>query len=307
MKWYKLRWQVVVLTLLAAGIVFYGIRGRYWHPTRRGSAGPSVSLTPFNKPWSGDKIMLMGFGDSITEGFGASKGHGYFDLLIKNDDKVYPDMKGKELSVVFPDLTYKNLSVSYTTSSDHLRDLSGLRKYPQDVFVVIVLTTGGNDLIHPYGTRPPSDGELYGCSFSQGKIWSENYRRRLNKILDGITERFPGGCEIFLANIYDPTDGVGDIENANIRLPKWEDGVKVLGLFNKIISETANQRKNVRLVDIHEVFLGHGIHCRDKKNKYYHQDNPYYWYYVNLEDPNDQGYDAIRRVFLIEMIKVFYE
>jgi hypothetical protein len=29
----------------------------------------------------------------------------------------------------------------------------------------------------------------------------------------------------------------------------------------------------------------------------------HYWYATNLEDPNDRGYDAIRRLFLIEMAK----
>ncbi len=30
----------------------------------------------------------------------------------------------------------------------------------------------------------------------------------------------------------------------------------------------------------------------------------HHWYYTNLEDPNERGYDAIRRLFLIEMAKV---
>ena len=51
------------------------------------------------------------------------------------------------------------------------------------------------------------------------------------------------------------------------------------------------------------VFLGHGIHSRKFWHPHYHADDPGYWYYDNLEDPNDRGYDALRRVFLIEMAK----
>jgi hypothetical protein len=29
--------------------------------------------------------------------------------------------------------------------------------------------------------------------------------------------------------------------------------------------------------------------------------DPHYWYYSNLEDPNERGYDAVRRCFLREM------
>ncbi|HUT13256.1 MAG TPA: hypothetical protein VMY42_22395 [Thermoguttaceae bacterium] len=34
-------------------------------------------------------------------------------------------------------------------------------------------------------------------------------------------------------------------------------------------------------------------------------EDPHYWYAQNLEDPNVRGYDAIRRLFLIEMAKTF--
>ncbi len=31
--------------------------------------------------------------------------------------------------------------------------------------------------------------------------------------------------------------------------------------------------------------------------------DPYYWFYDNVEDPNDRGYDAIRRAFLNTIIE----
>jgi len=29
--------------------------------------------------------------------------------------------------------------------------------------------------------------------------------------------------------------------------------------------------------------------------------DPHYWYFENIEDPNDRGYDALRRIFLREI------
>ena len=52
------------------------------------------------------------------------------------------------------------------------------------------------------------------------------------------------------------------------------------------------------------LFLGHGIHCTQFWAEHYHPDDPHYWYHVNLEDPNERGYDAIRRLFLLEISKV---
>jgi hypothetical protein len=170
---------------------------------------------------------------------------------------------------------------------------------------IAVITTGGNDLIHDYGRTPPRDGAMYGCTAEQAGAWCRNYRTRLAAILDGVEAAFPGGCHIFLANIYDPTDGVGDIENADVPLPPWPDGLKALGLFNKAIADACSARERVHLVDIHRLFLGHGLHCRDKDNPHYREDDPHYWYFANLEDPNDRGYDAIRRAFLREMARVF--
>jgi len=71
------------------------------------------------------------------------------------------------------------------------------------------------------------------------------------------------------------------------------------------IAETARELPNVHLVDLHALFLGHGLHSRDWSNAHYCRRDPHYWYYLNLEDPNERGYDAIRRLFLLEMIKVF--
>jgi hypothetical protein len=54
---------------------------------------------------------------------------------------------------------------------------------------------------------------------------------------------------------------------------------------------------------MYEAFLGHGVHCRKFWGAHYRSADPHYWYAPNLEDPNDRGYDAIRRVFLSEILK----
>ena len=58
------------------------------------------------------------------------------------------------------------------------------------------------------------------------------------------------------------------------------------------------------LVNVHDTFLGHGIHALQFWRAHYDARDPHYWYWDNLEDPNDRGYDALRRLFLIEMARV---
>jgi lysophospholipase L1-like esterase len=281
--------------------------GRYMHPVGRGPAGSLVPREPFSRPWSTGKTVLLGLGDSVTAGYGATEGRRYFDLLVRNDDAACPDMIGRDLSRVFPSLEVINDSVSCTTSEEHLRCQVGyLQTFPKDVKGIVVITSGGNNIIHDYGRSAPKDSAMYGCTAKQASEWKENYREHLRGIIEGVNKRFPGGCDIFLANIYDPTDGVGDIHNGFILLPKWPDGIKAHAMFNRVIAQECDRYRNVHLVNTHGVMLGHGIHCRDRRNPNYRRDDPHYWYYRNLEDPNDRGYDAIRRVFLLKMIEVYH-
>ena len=72
----------------------------------------------------------------------------------------------------------------------------------------------------------------------------------------------------------------------------------------QVIADCAAKHDNVRLIDIHGTFLGHGLHVRQFWQPHYDAADPHYWYFDNLEDPNNRGYDAIRRLFLIEMARV---
>jgi len=290
--------------LVALGWYYYAVV-RATPPVGSGPAGPAVPAEPFEQVWHGGEVVLLGLGDSITRGFGASPGCSYFERLQHNDDAACPDLRGRDLARVFPRLRAENHAVNYSTSVDHVaRHVPALPRFGPDVRGIVVITTGGNDLIHPYGRKPPRDGELYGCSLEQARQWQGTFERRLRGIVDGVTARFAGGCEIFLANIYDPTDGVGDIERSNLPLPPWPQGLEILALWNESIAEVCDAYDHVHLVDIHALFLGHGLHCRDESNPHYRREDPHYWYFENLEDPNDRGYDAIRRLFLLKMLEV---
>jgi len=272
-----------------------------------GPAGPSVPEEPFKKIWSDRSVLLVGLGDSITAGFGASEGLSYFDRLVKNPPQDGKDMLDKSLSVVFPNIKTRNLSMSGSNSLHHLKQVQKLEQQPPDVLGIVVITTGGNDLIHSYGQTPPKEGAMYGATLSQAKPWIDNFEKRLDQMITDIKQKFPGGCQIFIANIYDPSDGTGNTNNFFTGLPPWPDGLSILKAYNEITSQCAYKYDNVHLVSIHDTFLGHGIHCKKFWLKHYCFSDPHYWYYLNIEDPSERGYDAIRRLYLNEIIKVFYK
>jgi lysophospholipase L1-like esterase len=152
LRWYSFRWQTGLILCIAFLATWYYLLGRFKHPTGSGPAGPPVAIGSFEKIWSTNQFVLIGIGDSVTAGFGATDKHGYFELLQQNDDASLPDMRGRDLRHVLPHLMVHNFSVSYTVSEEHLKEqVPRLASYPATVRGIIVITTGGNDLIHDYG------------------------------------------------------------------------------------------------------------------------------------------------------------
>lgn len=271
-------------------------------PIGGGPAGPAVVAEAFASVWTERPVRLLGLGDSITAGLGAaSPDHSYFMRLVRNPPDEYDDTRGRCLSRVLPNLTWENLAVSGSNSIEHLRAIDErLKPHDPDVFGLVVLTTGGNGIIHWYGLRPPQEGAMYVATLEQDLPWIDAFRRRLGEILDRINAAFPGGCEIYLADIYDPTDGTGD--DPSVYLPDWPDGLAIHARYNEVIAECAAARPNVHVVPLRRTFLGHGAKCRQFWRSTYVKHDPHYWYFDNVEDPNDRGYDVIRRTFLNVML-----
>ncbi|TWT63408.1 SGNH/GDSL hydrolase family protein [Rubinisphaera italica] len=153
-----------LLILLVFGGILVGCVGFYvffWltHPIGSGPAGPDVNREAFEEVWSEQDVVLLGFGDSITAGYGASPGKSFFKLLVNNPEHDFEDVQGLTLSEVLPNLEVNNLALSGSTSIEQVDVLlPKIEEYPEDVFGVIVATIGGNDVIHMYGRTPPREG-----------------------------------------------------------------------------------------------------------------------------------------------------
>ncbi|WP_425617167.1 SGNH/GDSL hydrolase family protein [Anatilimnocola sp. NA78] len=296
-----LRWLLiagVISILLALGYVHYWL----YLPMGSGPAGRAVPLEPFQSPWTERKVLLVGIGDSVTAGLGASPGKSYFQRLHNPPKDDFADMQGRNLAAVLPNLQTLNIAVSGSNSLQHVEQIKAkLPVQPDDVFGLVVMSTGGNDLIHWYGRTPPHEGAMYGATLAEAEPWIANYGKRVDEMLGLIEERFPGGCAIFLADIYDPSDGYGNPESAY--LPPWADVIAIHTRYNAAMRASAAKHPSVQVIPMHAEFLGHGIHCRKFWTRHYRSNDPHYWYYFNLEDPNDRGYDALRRLFLLSLIE----
>ena len=299
-RWRRLRWILLAGAVLVGGALAY-VHFYLYLPIGSGPAGPAVDAAAFSEPWTERQVLLVGIGDSVTAGLGSTPGKSYFERLIANPPDEFADMQGRNLSRVLPNLKALNFALSGSNSQEHVAHIE--EKLPvqeEATFGLVVMTTGGNDLIHWYGRSPPREGAMYGATLAQAQPWIANYEQRLEAMFTAIDAKFPGGCLIFVGDIYDPSDGAGDPEST-WALPAWPDCPAIHAAYNDALRRVAGKHDSVRVVPVHETFLGHGIHCRKFWNKHFDASDPHYWYYHNLEDPNDRGYDALRRVFLQEI------
>ncbi len=291
--------------LLASGAVFaWGYYGFYW-PVGEGPAGPGVERAPFERVWSERSVLLLGLGDSVTAGLGSQPGKSYFELLANSPADDWADVRGLSLSRVLPNLRAINRSRSGTNSLHHWRQqIEPLETFDANVFGIVVMTSGGNDIIHDYCAERPREGAMYGATLEQAREWIANYERRLEAMIARIEASFPGGCVIFLANIYDFSDGRGVPWIPFVDVDPWDDALAIHAEYNAAIARLAAGHGNVHMVDMYSAFLGHGIGCRRWWTEHYRKDDPHFWYLHNFEDPNPRGYDALRRLFLNEMARV---
>ncbi len=277
-------------------------------PMGRGPVNLAVPREPFQQVVSAEKTYLIGLGDSVITGFG-SEGKGLFPLLLGH---VSDDPLQLNLKQVYPAIAYLNLANNSTTTEMHVATVRAHRKQllALDAPALVIVSTGGIDLIHNYGSGKPQDGALYGSPLANLAHDRKLFAERLHQLMTEIKSSLPKGVEVYIQTIYDPTDGVGDIEHVSpvlrlIRpLPHWDAGLAYLHAWNAEIRALEKTFPFVHVVDVHGLFLGHGIHCRDETNPHYNAQDPGYWYYWNLEDPNVRGYDAIRRGYLTKWAEV---
>lgn len=105
--------------------------------------------------------------------------------------------------------------------------------------------------------------------------------------------------QVLLLGIGDSvTAGLG-AKNAN---HSYFQRLAIHAEYNQVIHRCAEAREQVHLVPMYRTFLGHGGHCCQFWRPFYDSSDPHYWFYDNVEDPNDRGYDAIRRIFINSII-----
>jgi lysophospholipase L1-like esterase len=199
------------------------------------------------------------------------EGKGAASLLYKNQDDVYPDFRGNDLQTFYPGIKFKNLAVDGATTIDILHHQINKIHITSSHSVLFTLTAGGNDIL----TGENADDIIF----------------RLDAIIHALLNNYPL-AELIVGTIYDPTDGTKILFEDR---PPVEQEYKTFQIVNEAIREFGKHQR-VKIVDICDHFLGHGIAHSDPQNPHYRKEDPSLWYLLTIE-PNPRGAHEIRRLF----------
>jgi lysophospholipase L1-like esterase len=202
-------------------------------------------------------------------------GRGYNDLgagalLFRNNDELFPEFRGRDLSSRIENISFLDLATDGATLPTVESQLDNLPESAR----IITLTVGGNDLLSAYWSAR-STGDL---STAVDRIRT-GYERQVSRLRRASTEAL-----IILNTVYDPTDGTGTLPGSEDILP-----IEQLHRFHDTVRDVASKTEHTVLADVHAHFLGHGITAPPEER----------WYWNgSIIEPGVRGASEIRRLWI---------
>ena len=228
-------------------------------------------------------------GDSITAGAGAPGTEEDYARLLVHNAPTWPDWEGRDLASRYPGIGVVDVSEggawTGTVLGDQLDRFEEQVSLPLEGEALVIMTVGGNDLqsvlLDPGAVDERVDKTV------------DNWAEIAAYFLD--EDRFPDGSTVLLANVYEPTDGVGQAAgcfyglNLSALLPS-------LHAANTQLRERA-EALGFSALDLRGAFLGHGFHHSSPTTPHYDADDPSLWLANDCIHPNPRGHHEVRALF----------
>lgn len=224
----------------------------------------------------------VALGDSIISDDYPGAGAGTASLLYRNLDSVFPEFVGQDLERACPGIEFVPRCRTGYTSADVLQNLLDLKvRYGP---TVVVVTVGGNDLLEWFSQGIPV---VHG--------WSR-FLANFDRIVSQIRRRCPEP-DIFVGNIYDPTDGTGRVQSSQ-RQRGSQDMTALIGCLADCNLRLGHAIRHCGAieVDLYSHFQGHGMRYNDPSFAHYCPDDSSGWFMMDIE-PNARGASEARRRF----------
>jgi len=245
-----------------------------------------------------DPARVLFLGDSITAGVGASQQSlTYPALTEENDDDTWDGWADHDLRSVFGSgFDVVDVAQGGATTDDlvarQLPALSGELGDSVSGETVVIMTIGGNDMQGSILPILQANDQDATADAIIGDV-ADNMHTTLDYFDD--SDRFPDGVFVYFANVYEPSDGVGQ-SNCFFGID-YSTIMRYFVQANGTMREIAEER-GAAMVDLRGHFLGHGMFNDDEDNDAYDEVDPTRWFESDCQHPNDRGHHEIRRLFV---------
>lgn len=239
---------------------------------------PTMTQTTFTRYYAlGDSISIDVYPASDAArrfpGRYSTDRLGAVSLLVRNDDKLWPEFRGRDLRTLQPSLQFDadrhDLTSDGATTHSVLRQLESIE--PGDEPTLVTITAGGNDLLGAIGAPGPSPARAI--------------FERLRTAVARIFELRPNAT-IVIGTVYDPSDGTRRLPGYTRTLDR-EDAW--LTEYNDLIRHLVMTDRRLRLADIHAHFMGHGLTAPQDEQWYLRE---------SIIEPSARGASEVRRLWL---------
>jgi hypothetical protein len=200
---------------------------------------------------------------------------GSASLLYRNDDVLYPDENGNDLSSMFPGIVYRRLASDGATIGDVFGEqLSQLGE--DDEPSIITLTIGSEDLFSAF-SRSPKQSILEQIAADLIEAYD---------LLVGAIRAARPNSLIILTTVTDPSDRTGRVKGILDDAPL---ALTAMDAFNRHIRKLASDSDVLHLADANGAFLGHGA-TQPEEHRWYWRRSPL--------ELNAVGANELRKVWL---------
>lgn len=256
------------------------------------NADPRVNtyLPDGYEPVAPTRVVFLG--DSITAGYGTTDPSlAYTALLQENNADAWPGYDDQTIPSLFPTVTEwvdvsRGGATTDTEANEQLSQLGRKLTYPVSGPTIAITTIGGNDMTALLMAGDQRDAQMDAVQ--------ENLATIASYFQDAT--QFPDGAFLYLANVYDPSDGVGQVDGCFYGL----DLSTVMDAMYETNDRTRAlaQDMGFAALDMNGHFHGHGFYYDDAQNEYYDAADPSLWFYTDCIHPDDRGHHEIRRLVM---------
>ena len=201
---------------------------------------------------------------------------GAASLFYRNDDKLWPEFRGRDLRSHHSGIEYDDLTADGATTRSLQGQVERIRSSEEPT--VVTITAGGNDLLGEIGYRGSShDG-------SNGSPVPAIFGRLRDSVARVLALR-PNAI-VIIGTVYDPSDGTNRLPGHGGSLDREAGWLRD---YNESIRQFVAGDKRLRLADIQRHFHGHGLSVPEN-DRWYLQES--------IIEPNARGASEVRRLFL---------